>query len=129
MFFHRNLQFFRFVVIGGFSYGLSLLFLIFLIEILALPYLVATALVFFGINGLSFFMNKRYTFLLTGSLFQTELLRYYGIMLLSLILNLAGMYMLVGILQFSIVVASIIVSGVLLFFNYFFHKNFTFRTK
>lgn len=127
MSYHRYRQFFRFVIVGALSYGLSVAFLLILTEVFFIHYLLATIIVFLGVNGVSFWFNKRYTFLLTHGVFQGELLRYYVVMTTSLFLNLLGMYILVGLMHASVVAASIIVAGVLLCFNYFFHKTFTFR--
>ncbi len=127
MSYHRYFQFFRFVVVGALSYGLSVAFLLVLTEVFFIHYLFATIAVFLTVNGVSFWLNKRYTFLLTHGVFQGELLRYYGVMAMSLFLNLLGMYILVSLMHASVLAASILVAGILLCFNYFFHKTFTFR--
>lgn len=57
------------------------------------------------------------------------LMRYYGVMGLSLLGNLLGMYILVGRVGMSVIFASVILSVLLLLLNFVLHDSFTFRTK
>lgn len=121
-------KFSRFLGVGFFGFITSLGLLIFLTEMVGVHYLIATTIVFVAVNFITFLLQKRYTFVSWRGLFMPGLMRYYGVMGLSLFGNLIGMYILVGRIGISVVFASAILSVLLLLLNYVLHDFFTFRT-
>lgn len=122
-------KFLRFLGVGLFGFLVSLGLLVFLTERVGVHYLMATAIVFITVNFLTFLLQQRFTFVTWRGLFMPGLMRYYGVMGLSLLGNLLGMYILVGRMGMSVVFASVILSILLLFLNFVLHDAFTFRTK
>lgn len=131
MFFKQFIQykFFRFLGVGLFGFLMSLGLLVFLTESVGVHYLIATAIVFMAVNFLTFLLQQRFTFVTWRGLFMPGLMRYYGVMGLSLLGNLLGMYILVGRVGMSVIFASVILSVLLLLLNFVLHDSFTFRTK
>lgn len=131
MFFKQFIQykFFRFLGVGLFGFLMSLGLLVFLTESVGAHYLIATAIVFMAVNFLTFLLQQRFTFVTWRGLFMPGLMRYYGVMGLSLLGNLLGMYILVGRAGMSVIFASVILSVLFLLLNFVLHDSFTFRTK
>ena len=131
MFFKQFIQykFFRFLGVGLFGFLMSLGLLVFLTESVGVHYLIATAIVFMAVNFLTFLLQQRFTFVAWRGLFMPGLMRYYGVMGLSLLGNLLGMYILVGRVGMSVIFASVILSVLFLLLNFVLHDSFTFRTK
>lgn len=119
--------FMRFVCIGALSLALSILFFYWLVEVWRVNYMVATTLIFIVVNFLSFLINKFGNFQTKKERFFAEIRRYYAVMLSSFFLNLLLMFVLVDILGFWYLSASLLTALFLVIYNFFMHSRFSFR--
>lgn len=126
--FREQSKFSRFFIVGLFCFLVSLGSLILLTDFFGVQYLVATAIVFVVVNFLSFLSQKKFTFVSFQGLFIPSLMRYYGVMGLSLLGNVLGMHFLVENVGLSVALSSTLLSLLLLGVNYMLHDFFTFRS-
>ncbi|WP_330203990.1 GtrA family protein [Cyanobacterium sp. Dongsha4] len=124
-----NLRIFRFLGVGGFCAGLSLIIMYVLTSIIHINYLISTVITIVVTNFIGFYLNKYYTFQTKKKLFWRELWKYYSVMLSSYILNVFAMYVLVDLVNIWYLYANILLMAVLTPFNYFFHKKWSFKKK
>ncbi|AFZ55360.1 GtrA family protein [Cyanobacterium aponinum UTEX 3222] len=124
-----NLRIFRFLGVGGFCAGLSLIIMYVLTSIIHINYLISTVITIIVTNFIGFYLNKYYTFQTKKKLFWRELWKYYSVMLSSYILNVFAMYVLVDLVNIWYLYANILLMAILTPFNYFFHKKWSFNKK
>ncbi|WP_324282911.1 GtrA family protein [Cyanobacterium aponinum UTEX 3221] len=124
-----NLRIFRFLGVGGFCAGLSLIIMYILTSIIHINYLISTVITIIVTNFIGFYLNKYYTFQTKKKLFWRELWKYYSVMLSSYILNVFAMYVLVDLVNIWYLYANILLMAILTPFNYFFHKKWSFNKK
>lgn len=122
-----NKQFVRFFVIGGLCALLTLMMMYILTTLLGIHYIISTIIVWFLTNFVGFYFNKLYTFKTHKSRFWRELYKYYIVMLSSCFLNVVLMYFFVSLFLIWYLFANIIVIGILFFYNFFMHKNLSFK--
>lgn len=111
--------FIRFLLVGGLALSFSLAGFYLLVDKAGIPYLSATAILFFVVNFFSFLLNKYFTFRTENVHFPREMGRYYVIMVSSFILNLAGMFLLVDVLGLWYIAASVITAFLMVWYNFF----------
>jgi putative flippase GtrA len=97
-----------------------------LVGMIGMPYLLATVIVFFAGNLWGWIANRVFTFR-SSARRAPELTRYLLVMGVSLLLNIACMYLLVDRLGFHYLAASILVGGLFLVGNYVVHRHVTFQ--
>jgi len=120
-------QFIRFFCIGGSCAILTLVLMYVLTTLLNVHYIISTIIVWFSTNFIGFYFNKKYTFKTHKSYFWRELYKYYGVMLSSCFLNVGLMYFFVSLLSIWYLLANVIVIGILFFYNFLMHKNWSFK--
>ncbi|MGK7932337.1 MAG: GtrA family protein [Microcystaceae cyanobacterium] len=120
---------FRFLVIGGFCAGLSLLIMYGFTGLLKLNYLISTVVSIVVTNFIGFYLNKYYTFKTKRKLFWREMWKYYSVMISSYLLNLMIMYLLVDIINIWYLYATMIIIVILTPYNFLLHKFWSFRQK
>jgi glycosyltransferase involved in cell wall biosynthesis/putative flippase GtrA len=118
--------FIRFALLGGVFMAINLVLLHVLVHVLKVPYLGACVISFFSLNLLSYGANKVWTFKLEPRIRGAELLRFYGVMAVSLGVNLLLMFGLVGMVGMDVLVASVLVSVLLAVLNFLGHDRWTF---
>lgn len=119
-------EFARFCVVGALCSALNFAVMYAATDVAKFHYLVSTALSFFLVNLVGFFLNKLLAFRRSHTPPAPELLRYYGVMLLSLGLNLVMMYVLVTLAGLWYLWASVVITMALLLLNFLLHKHFSF---
>lgn len=119
-------KFVRFLGVGSLMMVLNMVMLYGMVDLLGWPYLLATTLAFFALNLPGYILNKAFTFKLGRELLGKELTRYYLVMAVSLSLSLILMYLFVEIAGFNYLVASIFVSGMVAFLNFFGHSRYSY---
>lgn len=124
-----NLRIFRFLGVGGFCAGLSLIMMYVLTSLIHINYLISTFITIIATNFIGFYLNKYYTFQTKKKLFWRELWKYYSVMLSSYILNVFAMYVLVDLVNIWYLYANILLMAILTPFNYLFHKKWSFKKK
>lgn len=118
-------RFVRFLAVGALAVGVNLVLFAVLVGVLGWGYLVATVIVFITGNAGAFVLNRGWVF---GSrrAIGPSLARYYGVMAISLMINLVLMRLLVETVGFHYLVASVTVSGMLAVMNFVAHDRITF---
>ncbi|MGI0480879.1 GtrA family protein [Geminocystis sp. CENA526] len=124
-----NLRIFKFLGVGGFCAGLSLILMYGLTSLLQINYLISSVITIIITNFIGFALNKYYTFQTKKKLFWRELWKYYSVMLSSYIINLCAMFILVDLVNIWYLYANIILMIILTPLNYIFHKNWSFNKK
>jgi putative flippase GtrA len=124
-----NLRIFKFLGVGGFCAGLSLVILYLSTSVLGINYLISTIISIVVTNFIGFALNKYYTFQTHRKLFWREMWKYYSVMLSSYFLNLAIIYLLVDFVKIWYLYANILLIIVLMPYNYLLHRNWSFRKK
>ena len=118
-------SFIRFSFVGFTCFCLNTLFFFILIDIFRMHYFLATVACFFFINLVGFILNKSFTFGFQGR-FLVSAIRYFSVMAFSLTSNLFLMWILVGLLRFHYIIASLIISVIMLLFNFSIHRAWSF---
>jgi putative flippase GtrA len=120
-------QFRRFVFFGLICNILGVTSIYVLTEYFNIHYLLSLIIALIFVNFIGFCFNKFYTFNTDKKFFLRELVKYYNVMLSGFLLNLFCMFILVEIFKIWYMAAALIVTAVLLFFNFFLHKYWSFR--
>lgn len=124
-----NLRIFKFLGVGGFCAGLSLVILYLSTSVLGINYLISTIISIIVTNFIGFALNKCYTFQTHRKLFWREMWKYYSVMLSSYFLNLVIIYLLVDFVKIWYLYANILLIVILTPYNYLMHRNWSFRKK
>ncbi|MEB3312053.1 MAG: GtrA family protein [Snowella sp.] len=124
-----NLRIFKFLGVGGFCAGLSLLIMYGFTSLLGINYLISTVISIVVTNFIGFALNKYYTFQTHKKLFWREMWKYYSVMLSSYILNVIIMYFLVDFINIWYIYANILLIVILTPYNYLLHRNWSFKKK
>ncbi len=119
----------KFLGVGGFCAILNLVLVYSLTDIFKINYLFSTIIAIIIVNFVSFFLNKRYTFVTKKKLFWRELWKYYSVMTSSYVLNVLGVFILVDLINIWYFYANIIFMAILTPFNYILHHNWSFKKK
>ncbi|WML54782.1 GtrA family protein [Neobacillus sp. PS3-12] len=117
-------QFIKFCLVGATNTGISLLVYALLLK-LNVNYLVASTISYLAglING--YFLSSSFVF--KNKMNLNKGLKFFGVYLTSLLLNLAILYILVDLFHLSKLFAQIIVTCFNVFYNYFLNKIWTFK--
>lgn len=119
----------RFILIGGSSAALSISLLYIAVDLLGIPYLLAFAAIFVGINTTAYLASRRMVFPSTRVGLHSGLLRYFAVTSISLTINSLALILLVEIAGIAPVPANMILSLANAPMNYFLHKRVTFRIR
>lgn len=122
----KSREFHIFVCIGIFVALFSLALLYILVDLIIVPYLFSTIIVFIVANLIGFSLNKYRNFKTSGKFVWQEMKRYYIVVASNALLVAGCMYILVDFLQVWYIYASIIIAVVFAFYNFFLHKNWSF---
>jgi len=124
-----NNQVIRYIIVGSICAIFDLLCFFALVNFLHVWYLYASALSFSLITFFGFFIQKYYTFKNNSNNHSVQLVSFFSIAVLGLLLNLFFMYFFVGILGFWYLIAIFLTKGIVLFWNFFSNKYITFSKK
>lgn len=116
----------RFLLVGAVCAALNLTFLWVATDQLGLHYLLSALVSFICINAVGFVLNKYYTFSRPQARVLSELFKYYATMLGSMVLNLLLMAVLVSGFRIHYLVASLVVTMVMMLANFLAHSSWTF---
>lgn len=123
-------QFSRFLVVGGLCALLNLLGLYFLTEWMGFHYLFSCSIIVVFVNAVGYFLNRIITFSLPSNGFRrgdlAAFLRYNVVTISGFFLTVILMYILVDHFQIWYMYSSVFSSVVMIFFNFFLHKIFTY---
>jgi putative flippase GtrA len=119
-------SFIRFCAIGGLSAACSLGMLYVLVDIAHMNYLLGFMLTFVVVNCLSYLASRRIAFQATTVTLGSGLVRYFGVMIFGLLLNLGAMAALVSGLHLRPVAAAAILCVLGAPMNFLLHGRLTF---
>ncbi|MEH7252410.1 GtrA family protein [Neobacillus niacini] len=117
-------QFIKFCIVGVTNTGISLLVYALLLKF-NVHYLAASTISYFAgiVNGYIFSSS----FVFKEKTNYVQALKFLGVYLSSLLINLAFLYILVDILHISKFLAQVIVTGFNVVYNYLLNKFWTFK--
>jgi len=119
-------RFCRFLLVGGTCYLFNFALLFCLTDIAGLHYLLSVMLCFVSINCIGYVFNRKYTFTGKKYRFWHGLYKYNIILLSSCLIVLCLMYVMVDYCGINYLLANILVTTGITFYNFFLHKNWTF---
>lgn len=122
-------RFAAFGLVGGLCLALNTLALWALTSGLGIHYLLSTVIAFSTITPLGFLLNKVLTFRTRREYAAVELPRYIAAMAVSLVANIALMYLLVSVLRVWYLAASLLVAITLLVVNFLTSDRWSFRVQ
>jgi dolichol-phosphate mannosyltransferase len=126
----RIFKLIRYLISGGTAALVNWVSLFLLVHIGMMYYLYASILAFVISIGASFAMQKFWTFRDNAVHdIQAQLGRYLVVILFSLVLNTALMYMLVEMLTVWYLTAQVIATVIIAVTNFFCYKHFVFRER
>lgn len=123
----QSSQFFRFFFVGGFCASLNIVILYVFTGLLNLHYLISIVIQTIIVNTIGFLLNRRFTFKKSNKKFWKELAKYHYVMLLSFLMVSILMYLFVDVLQIWYLLAFVIVTIIMIVFNFISHKKWTFK--
>lgn len=126
----KNIQFIRYIITGTTTTVVDIALLYILFGIFEFHLFWATSLAFLGALLFSFVMNSRWTFATRNSsinIFQaTKILKFLFVSIIGLVLTLFLMWVLVEQIMIFYIVAKILTSGIVLFWNFLANSFWTF---
>lgn len=122
-----NNQFLRFFFVGGFCASLNLLILYVMTGLLNFHYLLSVLVQTIVVNTIGFFLNRCFTFKKNQDKLWKGLLKYHTVMISSFLIVSALMYLLVDIIHVWYLSAFMIVTIIMIAFNFVSHKKWTFN--
>lgn len=122
----RN-QFLRFFTVGGFCAFLNLIILYILTDLCKFHYLVSILIQNIFVNSIGFYLNRSFTFKKAKDNFLQGLIKYHIVMVSSLIIVSFLMYLFVDIFHIWYMTAFIIVTVIMIAYNFISHKKWTFN--
>ena len=123
------MKFLRYAIIGGGCALLNLAVLWLLTSVLGLHYLVSALISFFTLTPVGFWLQKLVTFRTPRAAASFEWPRYFLTMGTSLAANLGLMYVLVSLLGMWYLIASVVVTLVLLAANFLVNDLWSFARR
>ncbi len=120
-------QFFRFAITGAICFGLNLLVLFVMTDLVGLHYLLSTCVSLIVVTGGSFLANRRFTFKVGSAPGQWS--RHSSVTLLSFAMAVLTMHLLVTILSMNYLVANMTVSATLMVVNFLISRHWTFAAR
>lgn len=120
-------KFLKFFLVGSLGYFSSIAMIYVMTDQLRFHYIVSWQIAWFLGNFLTFYFNKRYTFESSKKRFWAEIWRYYLVNSSSLFISLCLIYTCVDIFKIPYLLASVIVSFALMFYNFILHKKWSFK--
>lgn len=120
----------KYIISGGLATVVNLLFLFVFFEIIALNIIFSASLAWLLAFLISFSLQKFWTFRnFSSKKIPKQVLYYFILAIISLILNARWMYLLVESLEVFYILAQIIVLSVLAILNFFAYKFLIFKEK
>lgn len=120
-------EFIRFLIIGGIATIIDWSIFYLLSIKLGIYYQIALTISFMFALLFNFTLSKLFTFRNKSKNHLKQYGVYFFVSLVSLLLSMSIMYMFVDILVIDKMVSKVITTGIMLFVNYFSHKNISFK--
>jgi putative flippase GtrA len=121
------MKFAKFLMVGGaatlIQYGLLIVF----VERLMIEAVIASASSYALSSIFNYLMNYYFTFS-SGADHGKSSIKFAVVAIIGLALNTCTMYLFVNMLNIHYVLSQVVATGVVLFWNYFVHKNWTYKT-
>ncbi|MCF6183065.1 MAG: GtrA family protein [Bacteroidales bacterium] len=122
------LTFLKYNVTAGIATGVDFAVLIFMTEILHVWYLLSavTGAVSGGITA--FILERNWAFMKRNDKLSVQAIKYFVVWLISILLNIAGLFLLVEYAEIQYIVSKVIVAVIVgIGFNFLTHKYYIFK--
>lgn len=116
-------------IVGLFCLSLNLLLMWWLIGFLEVNLLIATTICFFVLNSVGHHLSRTLVFANAKNKYKESLVRFFGVMAISLGLNLTSMYILVNRFGVPYLLASTFIAVFFFGANFVMHYFWTFRQR
>ena len=123
----KFVEIFRFILVGGFCFGLGLALLYAFTNIVGWHYLLSMAISLLLVNCIGWLFNRIWTFNSQSPQLSSEFRRYFLVNATSALITMAMMAALVSGLNMNYMIASATVGLAMMFISFCLHKNWTFR--
>lgn len=130
---NKNIEIIRYLIVGGLTTFISLLSYYICISLLLNPnngvqLQIANIISWILSVTFAFFANKKYVFKSKGKLLN-EVMDFYGARVLTLLIDMALMFLMVTVIHINDKIAKILVQFIILVLNYIFSKYLVFNNK
>lgn len=122
----RN-QFLRFFIVGGFCASLNIIILYVLTDLCKFHYLVSILIQNIVVNSIGFYLNRAFTFKKKEDDLLQGLIKYHIVMISSLVIVSFLMYLFVDIFHIWYMTAFIVITIIMIAYNFISHKKWTFN--
>ena len=119
----------RYAITGCLSAGLNVAIVVGLTEWAHFHYLVSTTFCFMIVTGVSFWLNRRWTFGKQGGNAAADLTRYVSALLANLLVSLVLSYALVEYCSIPYALATVILSAIFAPVSFLIHRQWSFALR
>ncbi len=120
--------FFRYNIVAGIATAIDFTLLIFFTEVAGFWYLLSTIIGAIGGGVTAFILERNWTFKSKDGKVSVQAIKYFFIWISSILLNVAGMYLFVDLIEIQYIYSKIIVAVMVgVGFNFVTHKYYIFR--
>lgn len=117
----------KYSIVGGVGTLIDILFLYFLVEVVGFGVFVATFCAFIIAATHNFFLNKFWTFENTSKHYRSQYIKFLLVSTVGLFLTMVSMYIFTTLIGLWYIFAKIITSGIIVLWNFFGNKLWTFK--
>lgn len=122
------ITFFRYNIVAGIATGVDFAILVMFTEILGLWYLLSAFIGAVAGGITAFVFQRNWAFMKKDGKLSAQAVRYLLIWIVSILLNVTGLYIFVDFIGYQYILSKIIVAVVIgIGFNFIMHKYFIFR--
>jgi len=122
------ISFFRYNIVAGIATAVDFALLILLTEVFQFWYLFSAFMGAVSGGITSFVLERNWTFMKKDGSLSAQATKYILVWILSILLNVGGLYLFVEFLGFQYIVSKIMVAIIVgIGFNFLMHKNFIFK--
>ncbi|MDA3907429.1 MAG: GtrA family protein [Bacteroidales bacterium] len=121
-------SFYRYNIVSLTATAVDFIMLIFLTEVLQFWYVLSAFLGAFMGGATGFALGRNWVFMRKDGKLSSQAIKYLMVWIVSIFLNTSGLYLIVEYFGIQYIISKIIVAIVVgVGFNFFMHKNFTFK--
>lgn len=122
------ITFFRYNIVAGVATGVDFAILVFFTEVLGLWYMLSAFIGAVAGGITAFIFQRNWAFMKKDGKLSVQAVRYLLIWIISILLNLVGMYLFVDFLGYQYILSKVIVAIIIgIGFNFIMQKYFIFR--
>jgi putative flippase GtrA len=120
-------KFVKYSIVGVSGTLIDFLTLIFQVEILKVNLYIAVVISFLLAATSNHYFNRRYTFQSQHNNYFNEYRKFVSVAVSGVLINIIAVYLIVGLMSFHYLFAKVLVTGVVLIWNFLMNYHWTFE--